>query len=146
MGVSPSTLLHCAIVRSAMIWVSTCNRIFSAYWSGDVTKPPKKCYLFQNEKNVLRDSRDLYCLWYLQINSEYGDSSADADIEKDVLEFDLTRTEFADILGLQPSSTFVRNLFLLMDKSRDGRISFHEFKTYFGILCKGKSFISIDNS
>ena len=50
----------------------------------------------------------------------------------------LTRTEFADALGLQANSLFVRNMFLLVDSSGDGFVSFDEFKTYFAILCSGE--------
>ncbi|XP_055864170.1 dual oxidase 2-like [Biomphalaria glabrata] len=56
----------------------------------------------------------------------------------EVLSTRLTRTEFADALGLQPQSLFVRNLFLLVDSSGDGFVSFDECKTYFGILSSGK--------
>ncbi|BFY98360.1 hypothetical protein BsWGS_01400 [Bradybaena similaris] len=58
---------------------------------------------------------------------------------EDVLATKLTRTEFADALGLQPQSLFVRNMFLLVDSSGDGFVSFDEFKAYFGILSSGKS-------
>uniref|UniRef100_A0A2C9L3G3 EF-hand domain-containing protein n=1 Tax=Biomphalaria glabrata TaxID=6526 RepID=A0A2C9L3G3_BIOGL len=56
----------------------------------------------------------------------------------EVLSTRLTRTEFADALGLQPQSLFVRNLFLLVDSSGDGFVSFDECKTYFGILSSGQ--------
>ncbi|KAI8789215.1 G-protein coupled receptor 126, partial [Biomphalaria glabrata] len=56
----------------------------------------------------------------------------------EVLNTRLTRTEFAEALGLQPQSLFVRNMFLLVDSSGDGFVSFDEFKTYFGILSTGK--------
>ncbi|CAG5123669.1 unnamed protein product, partial [Candidula unifasciata] len=57
---------------------------------------------------------------------------------EEVLATKLTRTEFADALGLQPQSLFVRNMFLLVDSSGDGFVSFDEFKAYFGILSSGK--------
>ncbi|XP_059174875.1 dual oxidase 1-like [Physella acuta] len=60
------------------------------------------------------------------------------DQTEEVLSTRLTRTEFADALGLQPHSLFVRNMFLLVDSSGDGFVSFEEFKAYFGILSSGK--------
>ncbi|XP_012942535.1 dual oxidase 2 [Aplysia californica] len=66
-------------------------------------------------------------------------TSTDQTVEEDVLQTKLTRTEFADALGLQPHSLFVRNMFLLVDVTGDGRVSFHEFKTYFGILSSGSA-------
>ena len=60
------------------------------------------------------------------------------EAEQEALMTKLTRTEFADALGLQANSLFVRNMFLLVDSSGDGFVSFDEFKTYFGILCSGE--------
>ncbi|KAK3803212.1 hypothetical protein RRG08_013795 [Elysia crispata] len=59
------------------------------------------------------------------------------EAEQEALMTKLTRTEFADALGLQANSLFVRNMFLLVDSSGDGFVSFDEFKTYFAILCSG---------
>lgn len=50
----------------------------------------------------------------------------------------LTRSEFADSMGLQPTSLFVRNMFLLVDRSRDGFVSFDEFMNMFVTLSKGE--------
>ncbi|PVD19871.1 hypothetical protein C0Q70_20364 [Pomacea canaliculata] len=51
----------------------------------------------------------------------------------------LTRSEFADSMGLQPTSLFVRNMFLLVDRSRDGFVSFDEFMNMFVTLSKGSA-------
>lgn len=61
------------------------------------------------------------------------------ELEQEALNTKLTRTEFADALGLQPHSLFVRNMFLLVDSTGDGFVSFDEFKAYFGILCSGNA-------
>ena len=50
----------------------------------------------------------------------------------------LTRTELADSLGLKPSSMFVRNIFLLIDKDGDGFVTFHEFLGVFSVFLKGE--------
>jgi dual oxidase len=70
--------------------------------------------------------------------SNDGDSNSRPEVLEEILTTQLTRTEFADALGLQPQSLFVRNMFLLVDSSGDGFISFDEFKAYFGILSSGK--------
>lgn len=62
---------------------------------------------------------------------------------EEVMTTQLTRTEFADALGLQPQSLFVRNMFLLVDSSGDGFVSFDEFKAYFGILSSGNKTVYI---
>lgn len=46
-------------------------------------------------------------------------------------------TEFADAMGMQPSSLFVKNMFMLANKDRDEFISFKEFLDLFGIFLKG---------
>ncbi|XP_053406292.1 dual oxidase 2-like [Mercenaria mercenaria] len=61
----------------------------------------------------------------------------DADTANSVSKIQLTRTEFADALGLKPTSMFVRNMFLMVDKDRNGFVSFQEFMEVFTILAKG---------
>ena len=55
-----------------------------------------------------------------------------------VVNVKLTRTEFAEALGMQPSSIFVRNIFLLADSDNDGFVSFHEFLGLFAVFLKGQ--------
>lgn len=61
----------------------------------------------------------------------------DGDTANNVSRIQLTRTEFADALGLKPTSMFVRNMFLMVDKDRNGFVSFQEFMEIFTILAKG---------
>jgi dual oxidase len=49
----------------------------------------------------------------------------------------LTRTEFAESLGLKPTSIFVRNMFLMVDKDGNGFVGFEEFLDLFQILSSG---------
>jgi dual oxidase len=49
----------------------------------------------------------------------------------------LTRTEFAESLGLKPTSIFVRNMFLMVDKDGTGFVGFEEFLDLFQILSSG---------
>ena len=55
----------------------------------------------------------------------------------EIVNIKLTRTELADALGLQPSSVFVRNIFLLADKDSDGFLTFREFLDLFSIFAAG---------
>ncbi|XP_062620936.1 dual oxidase 2-like [Saccostrea cucullata] len=68
-------------------------------------------------------------------------TSKDLDLEnldhetaKKIAEIQLTRTEFAEALGLKPTSIFVRNMFLLVDADRSGFVSFREFLDFFVVL------------
>lgn len=61
----------------------------------------------------------------------------DADTANEVSKIQLTRTEFADALGLKPTSLFVRNMFLTVDKDRNGFVGFQEFLDMFLILAGG---------
>lgn len=58
----------------------------------------------------------------------------DHDTAKKIAEIQLTRTEFAEALGLKPTSIFVRNMFLLVDSDRSGFVSFREFLDFFVVL------------
>lgn len=49
----------------------------------------------------------------------------------------LTRTEFSDSLGIKPTSLFARNMFLLVDRNKDGLIGFKEFMDMFIVLSSG---------
>ena len=51
----------------------------------------------------------------------------------------LNRTEFADALGLKPTSVFVRNMFLLVDSDNSGTVEFSEFLDAFIVLSTGGS-------
>ena len=51
---------------------------------------------------------------------------------------ELTKSEFADSLGLQPDSMFVTNMFKMVDKSNNGYISFREFLDFFVIFSRGE--------
>ena len=61
----------------------------------------------------------------------------DAETSNKISQIQLTRTEFAEALGLKPTSLFVRNMFLMVDKDRNGFVGFQEFMDMFLILAKG---------
>ena len=63
----------------------------------------------------------------------------DGETSNKVSQIQLTRTEFAESLGLKPTSLFVRNMFLMVDKDRNGFVGFQEFMDMFLILAKGRS-------
>ncbi|XP_012943483.1 dual oxidase 2 [Aplysia californica] len=70
-----------------------------------------------------------------------GETSSDTlmsnDLVEQVIHIKLNMAEFADALGMQPSSLFVRNVFLLGDKNKDGYVSFEEFLDLFAVFLKG---------
>jgi dual oxidase len=64
------------------------------------------------------------------------------DEAKEVLSCELSRTEFAEALSLKPNSLFVEQMFDLVDKDRNGYLSFREFLDVIVIFAKGTSFES----
>ncbi|XP_073474996.1 dual oxidase 1-like isoform X2 [Aquarana catesbeiana] len=56
---------------------------------------------------------------------------------REALKCELSRTEFAESLGLKPHSTFVDSMFSLADEDGNGYLSFREFLNILIILMKG---------
>ncbi|XP_030587776.1 dual oxidase 1 [Archocentrus centrarchus] len=56
---------------------------------------------------------------------------------RQVLQCELTASEFADALGLKPDSLFVGSMFTLADKDGNGYLSFQEFLDVIVIFMKG---------
>ena len=59
------------------------------------------------------------------------------EIRGDILECELTKAEFADAMSLKPDSVFVDQMFELIDKDKNGFVSFREFLDMFVIFAKG---------
>ncbi|XP_052282724.1 dual oxidase 2-like isoform X1 [Dreissena polymorpha] len=97
----------------------------------DLTEPliMKNAYTKAMRKKTLDKFLRAVCLEAFKTGTDI------ADIRK----IQLTRTEFAEALGLTPNSLFVRNMFLMVDKDKNGLVSFHEFMTMFNILAKGNA-------
>lgn len=55
-----------------------------------------------------------------------------------VVDCELTIYEFADAMSLKPTSVFVKNMFDLIDKDKNGLVSFREFLDMIVIFAKGK--------
>ncbi|KAK7116278.1 hypothetical protein V1264_001988 [Littorina saxatilis] len=68
-----------------------------------------------------------------------GLGDLDAETSEKIREIKLTRSEFAESMGLQPSSIFVRNMFLLCDRSKDNFVSFDEFMKMFVTMARGNA-------
>lgn len=58
---------------------------------------------------------------------------------REVLQCELTASEFADALGLKSDSLFVDSMFTLADKDGNGYLSFQEFLDVIVIFMKGKT-------
>ncbi|XP_008288990.1 dual oxidase 1 [Stegastes partitus] len=56
---------------------------------------------------------------------------------REVLQCELTASEFADALGIKPDSLFVDSMFTLADKDGNGYLSFQEFLDVIVIFMKG---------
>ena len=103
-----------------LIWLSTKDHL-EANWYSKIT------------------GRRIYVLQMYKSSAENQMEKLDADTANKVSKIQLTRTEFADSLGLKPTSMFVRNMFLMVDKDKNGLVSFHEFVELFTILAKGRT-------
>ena len=57
---------------------------------------------------------------------------------KDVLNNELSKTEFAEMLSMAPDSLFVEQMFELVDKDQSGSLSFREFLDVIVIFAKGR--------
>lgn len=55
-----------------------------------------------------------------------------------VMRTSLSKSEFADALGMKPDSLFVKQMFNCVDKDKDGRISFQEFLDTVVMFSRGK--------
>ncbi|CAH1797386.1 unnamed protein product [Owenia fusiformis] len=64
-------------------------------------------------------------------------TSLDAKAAKDVIDCELTKSEFAEALSMKASSTFIEQMFSLVDKDNNGYISFREFLDMIVIFAKG---------
>ena len=67
--------------------------------------------------------------------SQTGISSGETN--RNILECELTRTEFADAMSLKPDSLFVDQMFQLIDQDGNGFVSFREFLDMIVIFAKG---------
>ncbi|KAJ8953259.1 hypothetical protein NQ318_015841 [Aromia moschata] len=61
----------------------------------------------------------------------------DAFVAKEVVDTELTINEFADSLSMRPDNEFVKRMFLLIDKDKNGFISFREFVDLLIIFANG---------
>lgn len=62
---------------------------------------------------------------------------------REVLQCELTASEFADALGLKPDSLFVESMFTLADRDGNGYLSFQEFLDVMVIFMKGATLNSL---
>lgn len=73
---------------------------------------------------------------HIRSNVDMGHNIQLEELNK-IRNIQLTRTEFSEALGLKPTSVFVRNMFLMVDKDKNGFVGFEEFLDLFQILAAG---------
>ncbi|KAK3606271.1 hypothetical protein CHS0354_037947 [Potamilus streckersoni] len=93
----------------------------------------------ENRKKLLDKVFRVICMQAFKESYERLSLQLDNKLANDISRVQLTRTEFADALGLRNNSVFVRNMFLMVDKDKNGFISFHEFMDMFVILARGNA-------
>ncbi|KAK6179799.1 hypothetical protein SNE40_012075 [Patella caerulea] len=95
---------------------------------------------FDDRKELLDTFFKVVCLQAFKKDSALTNiGELDQEKVNEIGKIKLTRTEFADALGLQPNSLFVRNMFLLVDRSKDGFVSFEEFLGMFVTMANGNA-------
>ena len=62
---------------------------------------------------------------------------ADDSLAEQVVHIKLNVVEFAEALGMQPNSLFVKNVFLLADDTKRGLVTFQSFLDLFAVFLKG---------
>jgi len=80
------------------------------------------------------------CVYVQALNYDEGYSRQSVCITRENSSYvscELTKSEFAECLGLQADSMFVTNMFKMVDKNDNGYISFREFLDFFVIFKKG---------
>ena len=90
---------------------------------GIFTKKQRQHLLENFFKSVFREGA--------QLSVDVGES------RRDILECELTRTEFADAMSLKKDSLFVDQMFQLIDQDGNGFVSFREFLDMIVIFAKG---------
>lgn len=63
--------------------------------------------------------------------------NVDDNLEKEIVDTELTITEFADALSMRSQDEFVQRMFHLIDKDKNGFISFREFVDLLIIFANG---------
>lgn len=63
--------------------------------------------------------------------------SSDSDAAEDVLKTRLSKSEFADALGMRAKNPFIERMFACVDRDRDGFICFKEFLDTVIVFAKG---------
>lgn len=74
----------------------------------------------------------------LDFDPDNMESSLNDQETKDILECELSKTEFAEVLTMKPDSLFVEQMFELVDADNSGTLSFREFLDVIVVFAKGK--------
>ncbi|KAK3607886.1 hypothetical protein CHS0354_036708 [Potamilus streckersoni] len=93
----------------------------------------------ESRKKLLDKFFRVVCLQVFRQSHDEINLHLDSTLANQIVKIKLTRTEFADALGLKPNSVFVRNMFLMVDKDKTGFVSFQEFMDMFVILARGNA-------
>ncbi|KAL3866800.1 hypothetical protein ACJMK2_044068 [Sinanodonta woodiana] len=93
----------------------------------------------EKRKKLLDKFFRVVCLQVFRQSHDEANLHLDSTLANQIVKIQLTRTEFADALGLKPNSMFVRNMFLMVDKDKTGFVSFQEFMDMFVILARGNA-------
>ncbi|XP_041371604.1 dual oxidase 2-like [Gigantopelta aegis] len=98
----------------------------------------KEAETYDDRKLLLDKFFRIVCLQAFKKNMrDMNLGELDGETINKIRNIKLTRTEFAESLGMEPNSMFVRNMFLLVDTTKDGFVSFEEFMTMFMTLASG---------
>ncbi|CAG9818789.1 unnamed protein product [Phaedon cochleariae] len=95
----------------------------------------------RREKKLEHFFREAYALTFGLRPGEkrrWLDTTIDGEVVT-VMRTSLTESEFANALGMKPDAIFVQKMFNIVDKDKDGRISFQEFLDTVVLFSRGKA-------
>ncbi|XP_043467959.1 dual oxidase isoform X1 [Leptopilina heterotoma] len=95
----------------------------------------------RREKKLEQFFREAYALTFGLRPGERRRRSEDNDSGEivTVMRTSLSKSEFASALGMKPDAIFVKKMFSIVDKDKDGRISFQEFLDTVLLFSRGKT-------
>ncbi|XP_064597557.1 LOW QUALITY PROTEIN: dual oxidase-like [Liolophura sinensis] len=134
-------VLEFPTVHERSLFVSSIEQLLTNCEKEIVQKSMKLKEIYQRATTKVKRNQKLE-MFFKQVFSEALDMDyvpvRDSD-NMETLDFELTKEEFAEALGVKSDSDFVMQMFNMVDNNADGYISFKEFLATVVLFSKGSS-------